>query len=61
MAKYATTEELYQCYRCHITCTERDLRPSHFTWWILVCPNCTYPSFMIIGERGIISAEHGYY
>jgi len=37
MARYASTEKHYECCRCHITCTRREMKKKGM---IFRCPNC---------------------
>lgn len=42
MARYYTTEELFECYSCHIRCARREMSlDCHF----LKCPKCFKPLF----------------
>ncbi len=42
MARYYTTEELFECYRCHIQCARREMIDGCH---IHQCPNCSKPLF----------------
>lgn len=40
MARYATGEERYECPKCLILCTKREMKIHEQYTWILSCPNC---------------------
>lgn len=42
MAKYFTTEELFECYHCHIECARREMIDNCH---VHLCPNCKKPLF----------------
>lgn len=46
MARYVSAEKQFDCYRCHIICTVREMRDDggmmccpNCDWMILFCPN----------------------
>ena len=44
MARYATTEKLYECPACYIVCARREMTESCHT---LYCPNCSHTFFQM--------------
>ena len=41
MARYATAEKRFDCFRCHIICTVREMR-NGASDWMFCCPNCDW-------------------
>lgn len=60
MAKYATTEDLYDCWVCGIHCALREMWSTEERPYVKRCPNCD-DNILVRVEDGTLSRAATFY